>query len=588
MAELQKKYLYRIYRADRYLGLLKNVTSDFAYSQNIGTAFASLKISVQQNPITSDEAVEPVLDENGLALTTELGETITTEGSAEVLGIDNNDALIRNNNTVRVYEVSERYPEGTLVFSGRMVEWHANIGTSQDITIEVLSDGADLDNYIVAGVSREEQQQAFSDASYLMYDPEVGVSAEYQRYGQVFLPSALIGNPNIRTIYLDIEPVTVAGDVIVKLWNNATDFYSDAEPLGTARQTITERQQYVYHEFDFGEAIPVDNVNPVTYFFSVQSADHTRFNIYYSDDLGNYVEGEGLLSLYGGAGADAPFVAGGLGSTVPFNLYFDTYSRSLATDTSFNNATTGSVVRQVMNAAYVENGGLISYDNTSVPNTGEYVTYTFKVNTVWEAIIKMLEMSADDYYMYVDVAESKLYFRAAGGTADHTLILGRHIESIDIGATVKQVRNNIFYTGGDTGAGENLYLNVRDEDAIDDNAGWIGLERLNNNRVADVPTGTQEAEAFIEANKNEKYPSSVIVNDETYDINLFKLGEIVGFAGFGNAVDALLLQIVSISRTPHAITLGLGALPFKASTQLDKINRQLIATQTVDNPTTPS
>lgn len=587
MAEIIKHHIYRIYRDGRYLGILKNVTSDFGYTQNLGTAFASMQITVQQNPVNASEAVVPITTEDGLALTTELGETITTEGAEDVLGISNENALIRNNNSVLVYEVSNRYPEGTKVFSGRIVEWHARIGTSDDISIEVLSDGSDMDNYIVAGVTNEEQQQPFTDASYLMYDPGTSGSAAWARFGQTFKPSG--GNANLRWIYLDIGMVTVPGTVIVKLWNGAADFYSGATPLGTATQTVGARDTTNYYEFDFGSPITVDNSGSTSYFFSVQSADQTQFNIWYTSTTSNYPDGEGLCSIYGGGGGSAAFVPGGLGVTVPFDLYFDTYSVSPATNTTFNNGPTNTIARQVMTDSYIANGGLITYDNASVPNGGgNYIDYTFKVNTVWEAIAKMIELSPEDYYGYVNVVDGKLYLRAASATAEHTLILNRHIESLDLGATVKKVKNNVYYTGGDIGGGVNLYLNVKDQDAIDANGGVPGLERLTNNRVTSTTVGTLEAQNFIDANKDQVYPTSVTVNDEAYDITLFNLGQMVDFAGFGNAIDNLLLQIVSITRTPYNITLGLGTLPFKSSSQVDKMNRQLISTQTVANPTTPS
>ena len=70
------------------------------------------------------------------------------------------------------------------------------------------------------------------------------------------------------------------------------------------------------------------------------------------------------------------------------------------------------------------------------------------------------------------------------------------------------------------------------------------------------------ARAKIE-NKNEGYFTKVDILDGAYDIGTIKPGDTVAFAGFGNFIDSLVLQVSRIRYTPHVASLTVGTLPVR-------------------------
>lgn len=226
-------------------------------------------------------------------------------------------------------------------------------------------------------------------------------------------------------------------------------------------------------------------------------------------------------------------------------------------------------------------------------NTGVSATYTFKVQTMLQAIQAVATLAPANWYWYVDPASNILYFSSANTTADIQVVRGRHINTLDIEATKENIINNVYFTGGDDGTGVNIF--VQEQAALGTNR--VGLGQLNDNRVsfngqaskaAAIVVAQTIADAFLSDNSSETYQTNITIQDTTMDINLFNLGMVVGFAGFGTFVDNLLLQIVGINYTPDQVTLQLGNLPVRTSAAIEQINSQLGYEQTLDNPTSPS
>ena len=200
-----------------------------------------------------------------------------------------------------------------------------------------------------------------------------------------------------------------------------------------------------------------------------------------------------------------------------------------------------------------------------------------------------MELGPATWYWYTNPATDVMEYKVTGTTADHTIIKGRHINELSIEATKEQLANVIYFTGGDAGSGANVYANVNDTASLVNNR--RGLVRLNDPKVkgaTGVATGTIIAQNYIAGHNAQTYITQVEIIDGTYDITLLKLGQIVGFGSFGTFVDQLLLQIVSIQRKVDSVVLSLGALPHRATEQMEEVQRSLEASQTVDNPTSPS
>lgn len=580
MATVPTRHYYKIYRNGAFLGLLPNVTSDFGYSQSLNTAAASLTITVGTTADVSSQAVEAIQTESGADLQTESGETLTTERAKDVIG-NVDGTLIRNNNDIRVYEVSASNPNGKLVFSGYISRWAARFGQDDDIEITCLNYGTELDNYIIQGSSTLDQTNIQGTNTFLIYEQIGGMVTAWQRAGQVWTVGANVDNLSGILVKLALVNSGEAYTVSVKVWNSAADFFTDA-PLAIATQYITSTTPTEY-TFIPTTSLPVSEGQ--SYFYSVQASNGTAYsgggvNIYY-DNADSYVGGNMWTSSFGGGGG------GSWGEVGPANdLYFRTFFTGGSTNSPFNSTDPGQIVVDILNS-YRSRGGNVGYTALSIWATTTLASYTFQVNTILEGIKKCLDLAPANWFWFVDPADNTLYFRETAYAAEHTFTLHRHINVLSLLATIEDVRTQVYFTGGSTGS-TNLYVQRYDSGALAANNGRVGLERFVDNRVTLEDTAITIADSFLNENSAESYQSTITIDANTYDISTIALGQTIGFAGFGTFVDNLLLQVVTVDRTPDSITLTLGKLPSRQSAQVEAIERQLREVQTIDNPAVPS
>ncbi|HWV45131.1 MAG TPA: hypothetical protein VN039_03745, partial [Nitrospira sp.] len=200
-----------------------------------------------------------------------------------------------------------------------------------------------------------------------------------------------------------------------------------------------------------------------------------------------------------------------------------------------------------------------------------------------------------DWYWYVDPATNTLHFAEASASADITLIKGRHLNSLEIEATKEDIKNVVYFTGGDDGTGTNTNVFVLETATKGSNR--FGLSTLSDNRISAAAAGSLAAaqalarllaQNELSVNASETYITNVVIIDGTMDISSISLGMMVGFSGFGTFVDRLLLQVVSITREPEQVTLGLGTLPKRSARAVADVQTALTYQQTIDNPAQPS
>lgn len=575
MPTLTRKYLYKVYRDGLFIGQLQNVTSEFSYSQTINTAGTELTIEMALNADVANQAVVPLTDENGNNITDESGNIIYIDRQPDVVGVDT-AALVRNNNDVKVYEISDDDPNGQIVFSGYISRWRAGFYNGNDIvSVNCLSHGSELDNYLIAGTTAVDVSQAVQNSSYFIYEPSLGAS--FARVGQTFVVG--VGVTQLDGIRVKLDTGGVSQSVELRLYTSVAAANAGNAPLATVTRSLNAS---VATDYDFTFAVPPEVTPGATLFFALYSLYDSGSDIYYQS-TSVYAGGTRYSVNYGGGGGSASFTVD------TGDLYFETYYTTGATSVPFSNYDPSNIVREIVDA-YAAQGGTIDYDDaiSTIDDTGLTVSYTFKVNTVLEGIRKAFDLSPATWYWYVDPATSLLYFKQASTIAQHKFVLGNDIEGLDVVATVEEVKNNVYFTGGDTGSGENLFINVSDSASIADNAGRVGLDRITDNRVTQQDTGEAIANAHLDSRSDQMFETSVVINAEKYDVNTVDLGDTVGFAGFGNFVDSLLLQVVEKTKYAANVELKLGVIPKRFTANLEDALRRLNEVETVDNPSVPS
>lgn len=235
---------------------------------------------------------------------------------------------------------------------------------------------------------------------------------------------------------------------------------------------------------------------------------------------------------------------------------------------------------------YNSQGGIITFDAASMPLSGWVSSYPFTLQTTREVVDKTIELLPNGYYHYVHPGELKQYLLQKGTEADHTFYLGKHITELRLKKSITQLVNKVYFTGGDTGSGDYLYKYY--EDATSISSYRPGLERLSDSRVTLASSAEILSESKIEEYKEPRYRTSVTITDAVYDIESINLGEMVAFKNTGGPPDSLLLQIVSLNRKTHSVTLDLDMVVPNDTKRLAEIKRNLREEQIRNIPVAPS
>lgn len=566
--DVPKRYIYKVFNAGaKYLGNLPNVKSSFSVSQDINTCGSQIYVECGVSADTSRLPSDPLTDEAGNPLTDEAGNTLTNEGATPIVapGSFTNDALIKNGNTIQVFEYGYYNPNGKCMFRGQIERWEADFGDTGDIVrLLAYSDGQDLDNYIVRGYPytyTADQTNVSQNTGAVLSQS----GATWNRYGQSW--KAGLGVNNVAAIAILLSGVA---NVTVSVYDNP----SLTNLLGSVTQYVALTSP-TENQFNFPIAIPI--VAGTTYFFAVQVNDGESIAIYYQNsDI--YANGIGYNSNYGGSGGGNYMSLGG-------DLYFRTFTGTGSTSATFTSMdpTTGMVAAFMTD--YRARGGAITYNSSSIDSTGLSLTYNLITNTVYEGIRAALTLAPAGFYYYVDLGTDVFYLKASNTVADLVITKGRHIEKLKFVATIENIKNQVFFTGGPV-SGVNLYHQYQDPTSV--SLYGPKLDRQADNRVITDGTANAIGLSAVAEHKNENYQTTVTIIDKTMDTTLLHVGLVIGFNGFGTFIDNLLAQVVRVDYSPEEVTLTLGLLPKRLHPEFERITRGLIAQQTLLNPSTPS
>lgn len=243
------------------------------------------------------------------------------------------------------------------------------------------------------------------------------------------------------------------------------------------------------------------------------------------------------------------------------------------TTVEYNSADPVQMARDAMDN-YQDQGGMITYTAETMPLTGEVASYDFKLQTTRESVDRTISLLPSGYYHFVHPGENKQYLLNKSETADHTFYYEKHISELTLKKSITQLKNKVYFVGGDTGTGD---LFKYYEDTTSQSAYRHGLERLADSRVTQSTSANALSQREINLYKVPRYRTSVTISDAVYDIESIKLGEMVGFKNFGTFVDDLILQIVSIDRAKHSVTLHLDMIIPGEARRLEEIKRSILS-----------
>lgn len=563
---------YKTYSRDgTYLGLLPNVTSKLSFSQDINSAGSSIQIKCGKF-IDNESTAEALQDNTGAPIQTESGLSIMAR-SADIwvaAGASDDEALFKNSNRVKAYLYNKWYPNGKLVFSGQVNKVAFEYGGGNaSVDLTVYSDGIDLDNYIARGYpfNYTLDQSQTTQNGVVTSTVQGGKGVGWTIYGQTFITGS--GVTNIGAIDLLLRG---SANVQLSIYDGPNGNY-----LGGVTKTIAGVDQPTYTRFELPTLLTVTPLTP--YFIAIWVDAGQSIDIYRTTSNA-YASGSIYVSNYSGGSGGGSFTA----STG--DIAFKTYSGTPTTTTTYSTDDPVTDMARGILLDYNARGGAIT--ERDFVATGLSLTYTFNSATIYDAIKKIIELSPNGYYSYVDLGTAEIDIKPTSTTPDFTIVRGREINKLNIGLSIENVKNSLLFSGGDTGGGTNLFKKYDDSQSIS-NYG-IRVAQKSDNRVTVSATADAVGGSFIDEYSDEAQETSVSVLNDLIDITLLTPGKTIGFKNFGSFVDSLVLVIAR--REPNfsdgIVNLVLGRLPLRLSDEIQRINRDLILEQTINNPAQPS
>lgn len=608
---LKKSYMYEVHAlynptSGSRLGTLPNVLSDFGYNQLINTPGSTIEIEVGYDPAMDRHPPHNLIAEDtDFYLTTEDGRPIVTEQAIPIYdrfhnytnnedentipgldgpNVNTNIPLIRNGNTIRVYEYSDDYPDGIKVFEGRIMRVKLSYKQKR-IMLTVHSFGSDLSHHIIEGIGVPDQRQTDGESYAEVYHNSDSDS--------LYLAQSFKTSSDTTNIYSIILKVAATDDSPPLLAVNvySADTFDINDFVGLFYGTPESTDPHELELLSVGSAAEV--TGNTTYYFEVfpsSSYGSSPVRVYYDDGGNKYPDGTMYVSTVNDPTSYSPVPTGSFNAGS--DLFFITTELRESAVIPFGALDQGDIFKAIVRGYEQKVDWLGVRDDVmhlgTVERTGTTYPYTYKMSTVLNGLVRQQELGPATWYWYGSVNDSLLHYREIQLTdPDHIFVKGKHLGDIDIDFSIEDIVNHVYFTGGTPeGETENLFKTKKNN--LSYNNYQPGLASLVDNRVTLDDTADAIIKHQLDLNSDERSESEIELLDSNYDLNTIHVGHTVAFAGYGPALNGLVLLVSGYRRKKHSAILSLGILPFRQSEAVERTIRQLEDVYTLDNPDSPT
>jgi mRNA-degrading endonuclease RelE of RelBE toxin-antitoxin system len=323
--------------------------------------------------------------------------------------------------------------------------------------------------------------------------------------------------------------------------------------------------------FAFADAVPVVNATVYNVVFDSAFQKQTGSQSY-------------PASIYFGqtyAGGASQYYADGAWINVTEDIGFQLWQNGGNTRVSELSIDPSQIMRKVLDYNKLQ-GGVISYDQNSIVTSFTTVSAPFNTNTIKDAADYILKLTPADWYYYIDPGQLLFNLKPRPVVPAHFFTLKKDIVTLKLHKNIEKIVNNTLFTGGGNPA---LYRELVD---IASRAQWRkGLARLSDNRVTDNTTADLLAQAVIDQYSDPIWIGELVVLRSEHP-NMVYPGELGAFRNFGNLIDTLKVQMMSVNVTPDTFVIQLGTLLPKTSQRIEDIKRNLNAIELENNPNAPA
>lgn len=606
-----KTYVYKWYKNGVFQGLLNDVFTDFALNTEINTAGSQIDIGLGKSFEDSDPSLTNDFlindDEEYIATdnlekiiiastesinfptlgdqiyvseigdvhthTVQAGETIYTiayKTKSDYLEIASLNGLSAPYTLTTGQELT--LPRERMLFRGIVIKWKTNY-QDENIILTLASSGVQLDNYIVQVtdyVIAASQTEYDSDYAVFPNGPKIPLG----RTIAVAQSFSVGSDTELNEVTLYIK--NTSGQSLQSSLAIYRDTPLDTGSLvGFVSRTIFESADFTAVKFTFASALSL--VANTTYHFRIactgieSSSETISFSVAY-DSGAPYSDGQAYIqddiTSWSAQATDIAFILQGEPTGV---------------GNTYNSQDPGDIFADLLDTANSLGVAAFENDNTdSVDLTNTTVTYAFKFNTYLEALKKTVELAPSNQWWWVDPANDVGYFKNIPTTVNHWFTKGVHVHDLDIEFSLDNVINTVYFSGGDTGGGENLLYTYMDDESVSAYGTW--LDKPVDNRVTSEDTAAIISQAKVNQFKDPRYSTKVTIPSSVYDVASIQIGELVGFQNFNSLIDSLELQVMAINYKPDSVVLTLDILPPSLPKRIEDIKRNLEKQQTENNP----
>lgn len=227
-------------------------------------------------------------------------------------------------------------------------------------------------------------------------------------------------------------------------------------------------------------------------------------------------------------------------------------------------------------------GGLITYNMSSIEPSFTIVSAPFNTNTLKESMDYILKLTPSNWFYYVDPGELLFNLRGQPELVTQWFTLKKDIIKLELHKNIEKIVNDVLFTGGGEPALFREYVDAASR------AQWRkGLAKLSDNRVTDVATAEILMQAAAEEVSQPIWLGTVEILRSEHP-KMIRPGELSGYRNFGNIIDFLTIQIISVDVTPDKFICQLGTQAPKQSQRIEDIKRNLTRIEIENNPNAPS
>lgn len=559
-------HIFKIYRNGAFIKALDNVISPFRYSQAINEPGVELIIELGNDlEDTGGELTQDFLvDENDDNIIDENSDFILIASDTQFT-----DIPIELGNRIKVTEVSDYNPEGTVVFNGIISKWKYNTD-GNNIILTCLSDGVQLDNYIFSELNNN---GAINSETYNATLTATGgtVDIDTDSIAQTFTPGS---NLTVNSV-----SIVISGSSYMTGGNPPDTFYTYADiavvvgtpdtpgsTLGSVRAQIATTTQLQTFAFP----APISLLSGTSYFIQA-TPRYARWGASITvsyDNTNPYAGGVLYSSIDGGTTWSA------VGGDMAFRINADPGQLTPA----FLSTPPSTILRTALDL-FKSQGGRVSYDEDSIDDVSAQASYQFILATYLEVAEVVRKLSPGSYYWYIDLSTNIFHFHPKHIVEDHTFIVGKHVESLEIEKSLENVKNIVYFSGGDDGSGTNLLKLTTSDSSIAQYGQW--LERISDNRVTREDSATLISDNAIQ---EPSYNTVLKIPASAYDLTTIYPGEVVRIANTNILISSLLLQIIRIDRSADMAVLYLDTFIPLINQRVETLKKALDKLETVNNP----